>query len=170
MGRPSEFSPEIANEICERLAKGESLRSITSDEQSGWLPSETTVRRWLSGEADWNAEFRRQYAHAREMQADHYAEEIVAIADGRDKPTPQELEEQVASDTVAIRDHNRDRLRIDARKWVASKLAPKKYGEAMNLKHSDPDGGPVQTRTTLDVTGLSEEQLRVLASVPVHRG
>ena len=54
-----------------------------------------------------------QYARARELQAQHYANEIVEIAD---------------TDT----DANRARVRIDARKWVACKLLPKKYGEKID--------------------------------------
>lgn len=127
MGRPSDFSPEIANEICDRLAKGESLKAITGSDRDDWMPSETTVRRWLAGEEDWNAEFRRQYARAREAQADAYFEEIVDIAD---EPVSESVEVQ------------RNRLRMDARKWVASKLAPKKYGDKLAL--TDGEGGPLQ--------------------------
>jgi hypothetical protein len=139
MGRPSEFTPEAANEICERLAKGESLRSICADEESGWLPSERTVFRWL----ETNEAFRQQYAHAREVQAETLVDQIIDIADGKDKLDPKELEAQVASDTVVIRDHNRDRLRIESRKWVASKLAPKKYGEKVTTEHTGEGGGPI---------------------------
>jgi len=133
-GRPSDFSPEIANEICERLAKGESLRSITGADRDDFMPGQTTVYRWLEE----NEEFRKQYAHARERQADHYAEEIVDIADGRDdwKPTDAEVAQAI------VRDPQRDRLRIDARKWVASKLAPKKYGDKTIL--SGDDENPVK--------------------------
>lgn len=133
-GRPSDFSPEIANEICERIARGASLRSITGADRDDFMPGQTTVYRWLEE----NEEFRKQYAHARERQADHYAEEIVDIADGRDdwKPTDAEMASAI------VRDPQRDRLRIDARKWVASKLAPKKYGDKTIL--SGDDENPVR--------------------------
>lgn len=135
-GRPSDFSPEIANEICERLAKGESLRSITGADRDDFMPGQTTVYRWLEE----NEEFRKQYAHARERQADHYAEEIVDIADGRDdwKPTDAEIAQAI------VRDPQRDRLRIDARKWVASKLAPKKYGDKVALTGGGEGDAPLQ--------------------------
>lgn len=128
-GRPSDFTPEIANEICERLAKGESLRTITGPNRDDFMPAETTVRRWLAGTEDWSEAFRRQYAHARDCQADHYAEEIIAIADCTDQP--------VSGDIPLVRDPQRDRLRIDARKWYASKLAPKKYGDKTILAGDD---------------------------------
>lgn len=138
-GRPSDFTPEIANEICERLSKGESLRKITGADRDDFMPAETTVRRWLAGTEDWNEEFRRQYAHAREAQADHYADEIVAIADCTDlQPSPFEGSVPMA------RDPQRDRLRIDARKWVASKLAPKRYGDKVALTGGGEGDSPLQ--------------------------
>jgi len=142
-GRPSDFTPEVANEICERLSKGESLRKITGPERDDFMPSETTVRRWLAGDDDWSTEFRRQYAHAREAQADHYADEIVSIADCTD------LQANPFDGSVPmVRDPQRDRLRIDARKWVASKLAPKKYGD--RTIHAGDDENPVKVITAIE--------------------
>lgn len=124
MGRPSSFSQEAADEICTRIAKGQSLRSICSDEQSGWLPNVATVYRWL-GDPD-RADFRDQYARARDAQADHFVDEIIEIADAPNATTN-------ANGEVEVRDPQRDRLRVDARKWVAARLAPKKYGERLEL-------------------------------------
>lgn len=116
MGRPSKFTPKLADEICERIANGESLRSICRSEE---MPHAGTVCRWL---ADDNKAFREQYERARDAQADVLADEILDISDGdSDDADPQ-----------------RDRLRVDARKWVASKLKPKKYGDKQ-LIGSDPD-------------------------------
>lgn len=110
MARPSEFSQEIANAICERLVGGESLRKITDDDA---MPCASTVFKWLRE----NDEFSQQYAHAREAQADTLADEIVGISDGETNEA----------------DPQRDRLRVDARKWVAAKLKPKKYGEKIDV-------------------------------------
>jgi hypothetical protein len=74
VGRPSTYQPETGDTICERLAMGESLRSICA---SPGMPSVPTVSRWL----DAQPEFRSQYAHAREAQADFLAAEVVEIAD-----------------------------------------------------------------------------------------
>lgn len=133
MGRPSEFSQETADEICHRIAKGESLRSICADEESGWLPAQSTVYEWLKA----HAEFAEQYARAREAQADHYVDEIINIADQPNVRTDVE-------GNVVTSDPQRDRLRVDARKWVASKLAPKKYGDKVAL--TGADGGPIVQR------------------------
>lgn len=127
MGRPSDFTQEIANEICERLAKGESLRSITAPDRDDFMPSETTVRRWLAGDEDWNDRFRRQYARAREDQADFKFEEAWEIAA---KATPE---------NVAVA-----RLQVDVVKWQAGKLAPKKYSEKLALTGGGEDDAPLQ--------------------------
>lgn len=118
MGRPSSYSEAIGSEICERLADGDSLRSICSEPG---FPDMRTVRRWL----DQNETFRLQYARARERQADAYADRI--------------LDEAYSAEDASL-----GRLRMDALKWAASKLAPKRYGDAVQMKHTDADGGPVQ--------------------------
>lgn len=131
MGRPSSFTQEIADAICRRLAGGESLRKICADDG---LPDARTVYRWIEE----NEPFRQQYARAREIQADVLAEEVVDIADEHPatviKPRGGGDEgggETIVIDSAAVA---HQRLRVDARKWFASKLAPKKYGD--KLEHS----------------------------------
>jgi hypothetical protein len=104
-GRPSEYTPEVAELICQRLLEGESLNSIVKDKN---MPGNGTVFRWLAQ----REEFREKYARAREAQMDAMAEEILSIADDG---SPEE--------------HNWLKLRVDTRKWLMSKLAPKKYGD-----------------------------------------
>jgi hypothetical protein len=87
------------------------------------MPSMTTVMRWLADGT--KQEFRLHYAHAREAQADLLAAEILEIADDSsgDIITNKDGSTRLDREFVA-----RARLRVDARKWMASKLAPKKYG------------------------------------------
>lgn len=118
MPRPSDFTQELADHICERLSEGESLRSICNDMDS---PGKTTVFRWLAT----NKEFRDQYARARECQADAIADEILNIADEAE-------------------DAGKARVQIDARKWLAGKLRPKVYGDKVSQEITGADGGPVQ--------------------------
>jgi hypothetical protein len=119
VGRPSKYTAEVADEICERLADGESLRMICQAEE---MPNRATVFRWLAS----NAEFRDQYALAREAQADALADEILDIADesAGDVVIDADGNERTDQERVA-----RSKLRVDARKWIASKLKPKVYGE-----------------------------------------
>lgn len=119
-GRPSNYSDNIASQICARLAQGEPLRSICVDSK---MPGMSTVFKWLAK----HEEFREQYARAREDQADALADDIVRIAD--EPPPPDSESGKIDSAWVAWQ-----RNRIDARKWTASKLKPKKYGDKLETK------------------------------------
>ena len=141
VGRPSDYGPEIANTICERLADGESLREICRDDA---MPAKSTIMIWLG----LHEEFADQYARAREAQADHIFDEILDISDDatNDWMTRRQGEEII---TVADHEHiARSKLRVDSRKWMAGKLAPKKYGEKQLIEATGKDGSdliPPQT-------------------------
>lgn len=127
-GRPSTFSQHIADIICIRLSEGESLREIVKTEG---MPDRTTIYDWLMK----NEAFANQYTRAREEQADTYADEIIAIAD--EQP---EIIAVVDKKTGALIEHKLDNAflqwqknRIDARKWTAMKLKPKKYGDRVQV-------------------------------------
>lgn len=117
MGRPSKYTEAKADAICSLIAAGKSVRAIS---QESGMPSESTIYLWLASEAL----FSEKYARAREQQADVYAQEIVTIADDA-------KDAQIA------------RLQVDARKWAASKLAPKKYGDKLDLNHGGQKENPV---------------------------
>jgi hypothetical protein len=116
MGRPSRFSEEIAQTICERLIEGDSLREMCIKDDD--LPSPGTICRWLAEDE----KFREQYARAREAQCEALLEDIFEISD--EEP---EFHHHVGW----------ARNRIDARKWAMSKLAPKKYGDKVLLAGAD---------------------------------
>lgn len=137
-----EYSEEVATAICNRIADGESLRSICSDDD---MPSREAVRLWLS-DAEKNEDskyalFLGQYACARVEQAHHYAEEIIEIADDGSNDTYEDKNgnELVNHDHIA-----RSRLRVDSRKWLASKLAPKKYGDKLAHVGGDEGDAPIK--------------------------
>lgn len=123
IGRPSKFSQDMAEKICEQIANGKSLRAICAEDD---MPSTTTVFKWLNE----NQEFSDQYARARDRQADYYFEEIIEIADS------------VEADSATVA---KARLQVDARKWTLSKLAPKKYGEKTELDVKSSDGSMTPT-------------------------
>ena len=142
MARPSSYNEALAEAICERLAVGESLLKITKSEG---FPGEGTVYRWL----DANDSFREKYARAREMQAEHYAAEIIDLAD-----SPVEARKTVikpdGSEEITIGDAvERTRVQIDARKWYASKVAPKKYGDKAQMELTGKDGGAIESAITV---------------------
>lgn len=113
-----EFSPDLFDKVCERLANGESLRKICRDDD---MPSTASVCKWLAN--DDGGKLVEQYTRAREMQADALFDDCLDIADQYEG-----AEEEV--------DHiQRAKLRIDTRKWMAGKLRPKKYGEKLDVDH-----------------------------------
>ncbi|SDJ18560.1 hypothetical protein SAMN05428983_0541 [Agrobacterium fabrum] len=122
------FTEEIGDTICERLALGESVRSICDGEA---MPSMSTVFKWLRD----NEAFSKQYAHAREVQADALFDDIIDIADdGRN----DWMEKRNADgESIGWQENGealrRSQLRIDARKWMAGKLRPKIYGDKLDV-------------------------------------
>lgn len=131
------FNQDIADEICERLIMGESLRSICKDSH---IPDAVTISKWLAN----TPAFVTQYASAREAYADAEFEKIQEIADDGTNDYIERLNHngavpgwEVNGEAIA-----RSRLRIDAIKWRVGKLRPKKYGEKLE----------VDQKTTLDVS------------------
>lgn len=140
IGRPSSFSQAMADRICEHLAEGKSLRSFCEATDA---PNKSTVMRWLRE----HERFRDQYAHAREDQAEILADEILDISDDgtNDLTTRKRGDEEIE---VVNHDHiTRSRLRVDARKWFAGKLKPKKYGDKTVNEIQGKDGGPIEVES-----------------------
>ena len=140
-GRPEIYTPELAATICERLAKGESLRSICRLEG---MPDRATVTNWLITDKEG---FFSQYTRARDIGLDEMADELFDIADDstRDTFVDDNGNERTNSEVVA-----RSRLRVDTRKWYLSKLAPKKYGEKITQEVTGPRGGPMEMNHTIE--------------------
>ncbi len=117
-GRPSLYSQALVTAICDRLIKGESLRSICRDED---MPSQSTIFNWLTK----YPEFSEQYVRAREIWIDFECENILAIADDGSKDTyfDKKGNKRVNHDAIA-----HSKLRIDVRKWRLAKMSPRKYG------------------------------------------
>lgn len=129
MPRTSTFTQDVADAICERIADGESLRSICDDDE---MPNKSTVFRWL---AEFSG-FGDQYARARETQADTLADDILSIADDGRNDWMARYGKDDAGWTENGEALRRSQLRIDSRKWLAGKMRPKKYGDKLDLSHS----------------------------------
>lgn len=145
--RPSGYTAEIADEICQRIATTpRGLDFICESDEK--LPSARTVHRWLSEHED----FRQTYLRARESQADLLFDECLEIADDCSKDTKTfgpEGEEREACNSEWI---SRSKLRVDTRMRMAGKLAPKKYGDKVELEHT----GKVKV-TTIQLVGPDDD-------------
>jgi hypothetical protein len=132
-GRPTKYTQELADSICAQLAEGMSMRSISVDEA---MPAMTTMFRWLRE----NDQFRQQYEKAKEEAADAFAEDMLDIADDASNDWMVVHRKDDSEAWQLNGEHvQRSRLRIDTRKWIASKLKPKKYGEKLDMTTNGKD-------------------------------
>lgn len=143
-GRPTDYSEELTDTICERIADGESLRTICSDDD---MPNKSTVLRWLAK----HQEFATKYAHARDVQADVFVDEMTDIADDGSNDWMERKGDE--GENIGWRENGealrRSALRISTRQWIAEKLKPKKYGTKVAVG-GDKDMDPIQTDNVSD--------------------
>lgn len=134
-GRPTLYTTDLALEICRRLAGGESLRAICRGDE---MPHESTVRAWAIDDHDG---FYTQYARARELQMEAWADEIVEISDdGTNDWIARQFGQGKIEEVVNHEYINRSRLRVDTRKWLLSKLKPGTYGDKIQHANAAGDG------------------------------
>jgi hypothetical protein len=131
VGRPTDYTPELGDLICAGIAEAKSLVKICKDES---LPSARTVYTWLRT----NPEFLQNYANAKEDQADYMVEEMLEIADDGRNDYMENMDDQGGVAYKLNGEHvTRSRLRVDTRKWAASKFKAKKYGDRIINENKD---------------------------------
>jgi len=118
-GRPTSHTQELADEICTRLAGGESLRSICEPED---MPAHSTVLLWV---VDDREGFSDQYHRAREAAGYSHADEAMHL---RHELREGEIDPQSA------------KVILDALKWGAERMAPKKHSPRQEVDHRSGDG------------------------------
>lgn len=122
-GRPSIYTPELADAILDRLAAGESLRQVCTAES---MPDRSTVLRWLTRHED----FQARYQRAREVQADAWLD---AIADHLRTP-PARDPVTGCLDPVAVRHH---RNVAGSYRWFMDKLRPRLRRRSIGPSHAE---------------------------------
>lgn len=137
MGRRSTFTPEVAAEICERLAKGEPLAVICRDDR---MPAARTVSDWRKEHESFAADF----ARARLEGFDALAAQCLEISDNETHDWLMTRKGVIANE-VAI---GRAKLQVWTRLQLLAKWYPSKYGDRQSLELTGADGGPVQITDT----------------------
>jgi hypothetical protein len=157
-GRPSKYTPEIADEICRRLSEGEPLRQICRDEH---MPAWQKIYEWMMKDEVLSGAI----AHARDMGYDAMAEECLIIAD-----TPQLGQAQVMDDKgsrITIEDMlGHRKLQIETRLKLLAKFNPKKYGDKVQVA-GDPEN-PMQTKITFDSFDVLLETIEARRQSKAH--
>lgn len=146
-GRPTIYTQELSDRICSDIAQGMSLRTLCRPDD---MPCTATIFNWFRS----HPEFLEQYTRAKEEQAEALVEEILDIADDGSNDWMEKFNSDGNSvGWVLNGEHvNRSRLRIDSRKWLASKLKPKRYADKMINQNTnqtlDKDGNPIDDPIT----------------------
>ena len=138
-GRPSLYSDELAETICQRMVDGENLMRICADPA---MPTRMTIYNWMERRPDFYA----KYLRAKDGLADWHFSRIDTVVD-----------------ECTNEDVQRARLLFDAHKWLAEKLSPRQYGP--QKQHVEITGAIDMQVSTLDVRALSLEQREQLKAL-----
>ena len=128
VGRPTDYTPEIAQEIGVWIAEGNSLRSYCKQKNT---PALSTVCLWIVT----HEEFSEHYARAREAAGYAHADDILETA------------ALVQSGQL---DPNAARVIIDAKKWSAERMAPRSHMPQSLVNHKSPDGSMSPSRVVIE--------------------
>ena len=140
-GRPSTYTEEMGNLICDKLTEGMSVRKLC---KMDGFPNPSTIYVWI----DRFPEFAERYARAREAATEDMLEDILEIADDADLDVQEK------------------RVRIDTRKWAMGKLKPKKYGEKTTHEVGNKDGETLKVDNSVDTVALTLQLAKALRAAP----
>ena len=128
VGRPTSYTQELADKICEQLAVGYSMRTVSKEPN---MPSVETIFRWIRT----YPEFNDQYARAKREAADAMSEDLLDIADDGTNDWMEDNYDKGKTPGYALNGENiqRSKLRVDTRKWLMAKMKPRIYGEKLDM-------------------------------------
>lgn len=137
-GRPTSYTQKLADKLCAQLANGDSMRTVCKATN---MPCKATVFNWMRT----NEEFLDQYTRAKQESADALTDEMLDIADDASNDWMERHDKEGEKTGWQLNgDHvQRSRLRIETRKWLSSKLKPKKYGDKIQQEITGKDGTPL---------------------------
>lgn len=148
IGRPTKYSNALADRVCMRVMDGESLLSISDDED---MPARGNLYKWLL-KHDY---FRDNYAHACEVRASILFDEVITIADNTTEDDIFTADGNRVANNEWI---NRSKLRIDSRKWVLAKMMPKRYGDKLEVDQKTEHSGEIKTDMVIKFVGVKNKK------------
>lgn len=131
IGRPTEFTQEIALSICDGVIEGKTIREVCSEKG---MPVMSTVFKWLTEKPD----FSEQWRLAKELQTEALNEKIIELGDVAISFAKKLKGPQASAVVQAVK------LKSDNLKWSMSKMKPKKYGDKVDVTS---DGKAIEGNT-----------------------
>ncbi len=171
--KPTKFTVELGIQVLERLRDGDSITSICNSSME--MPTVATFWHWTNGDLGAPEGFKKEYEAARRAQASTMAAQTLDIAESLDENARRNAEleaEAVVSSGGDERDIRRAMFRskkrsveaakeqIKARRWMAGRMHPQRWGDRMQVDHATPDGA-----VKIDLTKLSDDQLEKIAAL-----
>jgi hypothetical protein len=170
--RCRDFNKVVADEVLDRIRNGETIREIVTDLE---MPAKNTIWEWENGHLGAPSSWRNDYARARQIQADSFVSDTIAIADTVDETAhlaavaalenlPEDAtntEKRRAYFYAKKRSLEAAKLQIDTRRWVASRMAPNRWGDKVTIEHVGDENRPI----AIDMSKLTTEQLEQLAGM-----
>jgi hypothetical protein len=132
-GRPTLFSQELADRICEEIMKSE-MGLFGLSEKFDWFPAPSSVYLWLT----LYPKFSESYRACREAQQDRMAESIIKIADDSSGDSIETSKGIIENREFT----SRSKLRVETRMWLMERLSPKKYGKLIEPDQSEKELTP----------------------------
>jgi len=137
IGRPTDYSEDVADRILDLIIEGKTLREIEAVEG---LPSKSTILRWVAK----HEEFAKLYALAQEAKMEGFADELLEIADDGRNDWMRANDEENAGYRENGEAMRRSQIRISTRQWLMERLKPKKYGSKVDVNHGGNVGLTVE--------------------------
>lgn len=166
-GRPSDYTPELGERVCEVIETEPSSIRIALMRRDD-LPGISTVYRWEQQYPD----FRERLSRAREIRSHLLADDALAVADEDQfdtiTKTGRNGEQYDSPDSEWIA---RSRLRFEARRWHAKNLNARVYGERTAIDHGGQPDNPLKTESVsvkVDPDALSTDERESLLKI-VHK-
>ena len=141
LGRPSLYTPKLAQEVVERISEGEGLKTICRDDH---VPSAGTVLGWVRDDREG---FSNRYAQATTLRTLLWAEEIIEIADDGTNDTYVDDNGNTKTNWDEL---GRSKLRVDTRKWLLARLIPHKYGERVDAEQRSASEIAAEIKAAVD--------------------
>ena len=144
--RPTKLTDNLRKKILNKISDGYSVRKLCADRK---YPTRDMFYKWIREDAS----FAEDYEKATQYRADFLADEILEIADDDlGDFDVRDLDDETIAKIDQIR-LARAKVKIDARKWIAAKMSPKKYGN--NVKVESDNKHDHAGSVTIEITDYS---------------